>query len=152
MLTFPEARPARGWNCGTGRRGYNIVDDFVDLLLFRKGSDSGIVFPRCSAQGWLEDPRTNHKRGGLVPECRSQSVSRGLEVAVVLLIRGLDLEGGASGATLGLYIKAPETTMLGAIADCARSHQMACCTPAGRVEVLPYGSLGQWHEVVNLVN
>jgi hypothetical protein len=39
--------------------------------------------------------------------------------------------------------------MLGAIADSARSHQMACCTPVARVDLLPYGSLGQWYEVVN---
>jgi len=41
--------------------------------------------------------------------------------------------------------------MLGAIADSAQSHQMACCTPAARVDLLPYGygSMGQWYEVVN---
>jgi hypothetical protein len=40
-----------------------------------------------------------------------------------MLIRGLDLREGASGATLGLYIKAPETTTMAPPSeDSARSH------------------------------
>jgi hypothetical protein len=98
----------------------------VDLLLNWKVSDSGIVFPSSDVQGWLAGRKTNHKRGGLVPERRSLGVEKGLDVVVFMLIRGLDLRDGGSGATLGLYIKAPETTTMAPSEDSARSHWMAC--------------------------
>jgi hypothetical protein len=111
---------------GTGRRGETIVDDVVDLLLNWKVSDSGIVFPSSGVQGWLARRQTNDKRGGVVPERRSLGVEKGLDGVVFMLVRGLDLGAGGSGATLGLYIKAPATTTMAPSEDSARSHRMAC--------------------------
>ena len=45
VLTCPDAKLARGWNRGTGRRADDIDDGAVDLLLVWTASDSGIVFP-----------------------------------------------------------------------------------------------------------
>jgi hypothetical protein len=51
VLTFPDAKPARGWNRGTGRRAGDIDDWAVDLLLVWTVSDSGIVYPKCVVIG-----------------------------------------------------------------------------------------------------
>jgi hypothetical protein len=107
VLTFREARSITGWIRGTGRRRYNVVDCSADLLLDWRGLDSGIVFPRRRVQGWLAGQKTNHKRGDLFLNADPSAWTRsGWSRSDADLRPGSG--GGASGATLGLYIK-PQT-------------------------------------------
>jgi hypothetical protein len=92
VLTFPEAKPIRGWIRGTGRRGYNIVDGSADLLLYLRKSDSGIAFPRCGAQGWLEAGGLITSEEDLFLNADPKGVSEGLDGEMFVLIEGLDLE------------------------------------------------------------